>query len=214
MIPVFAIYNEKQKVLADYFSNSIGQFPNFSLQMFPCQETEDHGMTGFKKYHRIVDFKLKKIFETLCENHGEKILWSDVDVQFLNDPTPELNRKQCDLLAMLDNPDGTIVNGGFLYIDCNERTIEFWQSMIRDKRKKSYDLYEQDMMNKLLRERKMITVSFLPPTFWCHHLARPQGEIIVHHATTDHHKYYPNGIVAEKLRLLKRVGNEKRYGMI
>lgn len=211
MISVYAIYNEKQKILADYFATSMQQHPNFSLEMFACQEEEDREMVGFKKYHRIVDFKLKQIVRTLRENEGKRILWCDVDVQILRDPTDELNRVMTDLRAMHDNQMQTVVNGGFLYIHANHRTIDFWQLMIKDQRKQSFDLYEQDMMNTLLREKQSISVSFLPRTFWCNHLPRPPEPIIVHHATTDHHAHYPNGIVNEKLKLLKTIRWKNNY---
>ena len=187
----------------DFFIPSVEAY-KLEIEIFYSGESKN-GPPGLnrkeflnKHWKNAVQFKLNCMIKTIKENFGNIIIWSDVDVVFLNNPKTIILDyiKKVDVCGMLELKKNKKINGGFIVIKCSEKTLNFWNAVLYEVQNNSvwenYN-YEQGAMNSLFKKYD-INTKILPSSFWCDHRTveecRPKNIIVYHQNWWNSDKYY------------------------
>lgn len=190
---LYAIYNFRFNKLLSLFISSIQD--ELDVTLFHTDITPKQFMD--EDYRKLIDFKVQKCLETIKENKGKYIIWSDIDIVFLKPVLSKINfALDTDLIAVPEfDPNGddsnngirraNWINAGFLILHCNDKIIALYEELlIRLTINQNKRFYEQDLLNELIIERK-IRVEKLTNDFWLMHKKKPSS-ISMAHATSRH----------------------------
>jgi hypothetical protein len=133
---------------------------------FPCK-----GSVLDREGRRIIDFRLQHQIDSIEKHMGEVIIWSDVDIVFLDKIEKHVLKfiKGVDLCGIHEHLTNEEMNGGFLCIRCSKKTKKFFEMIRDDEGKKQFRFYEQDAMNRTWKKFGL-SRRFLPANrFSCYH---------------------------------------------
>lgn len=155
--------------------------------------------------------KMELVIESIRENWGETIIWSDVDVQFYNlQPNlalADLGKNevafQRETKAMAD------VNTGFFICLCNAEVLRFFELVVVGLLE-NQQANEQWVINNLLQKKTTpLTWDFLPLSYYARtHGWPPPRQLALYHANWTKGK---NG-VAQKIRQFRELTLIRRLG--
>ncbi|MFH2069013.1 MAG: putative nucleotide-diphospho-sugar transferase [Candidatus Omnitrophota bacterium] len=186
---LYAVYTDGAAILKDdWFLKSLQD--DWELNILQVGATEkkygDFSTPGFKD---VVKKKTALILDSIKDNFGDVIIWSDLDIQFFGkcSDTIEYSIKEKDVVFQSERGGGGEVNAGFMAIRCNRKTIEFWQAVLKRVNSSEWnqpEVNDQSIINGLLRKKSGdIEYDIFPNCFWAKsHPGKPPRDILLHHA--------------------------------
>lgn len=165
--------------------------------------------------------KIDLVVQSIEENPGKVIVWSDVDIRFF-DLTPdllgvEMLSSDCELLFQRESPQISDVNTGFFVCRCTPVVLDFFRAV-----RAELDLHpeenEQMVVNRLLETSlrpknhrpSLVSWGYLPPCFYARtHGWPPPRELALYHAN------YTKGAdgVGQKLAQFSEIDWIRRRGL-
>jgi hypothetical protein len=144
-----------------------------------CQSIEFPFFASCKSL-ALWQFKTEMTIDAIRDNQKDFIIISDIDIQFFK-PIYSIIKSlpELDLRFQID-PDKNY-NLGFQLIRCNEKTLEFYEHVL--KRLKQENKWDQHIVNENLKYFPDLTFGFLPESFWAYDGKSPPSDIVLHHAT-------------------------------
>jgi hypothetical protein len=187
---VYSIYTDEMLPVKEVFLESIKD-ANWEINILYLGDAgEGGGDFASKGFAQLMKKKIEKIIQTIDDNMGDVIIWSDLDIQFFSACSDlidiAINGKDIVLQAE-HSPEKQEVNTGFCVIRCNEKTRALYDS-IRNTDTASLPIGDQTAMNNLLKENKnSVKWGLLPGQFWAMSHAMvcgisPPMDIVFHHA--------------------------------
>lgn len=126
--------------------------------------------------------------ESLRQNRGEIIVWSDVDLQFFalqpEDLGALLEESGRDILFQREwADDRQEVNGGFFVCRCNDAVIALFDAVLEDMRALAEPRNQPAINARLARQPPAVAWGYLPLSFyaWTHGWP-PPADLTLHHA--------------------------------
>ena len=186
---LYAVYTDGAAVLKDeWFLKSLQD--NWELHVLRVEiigeKYGDFATPGFKE---TVQRKAELILDSIKDNFGDVIIWSDLDIQFFGKCSDIVNDsiKENDVVFQSELGDAKEVNVGFMAIRCNQKTFEFWQSVLKKINSAEWNqptVNDQSIINDLLRKESVdIKYGVFPNRFWAKsHPGKPPRNIVLHHA--------------------------------
>jgi hypothetical protein len=156
-------------------------------------------------FKNCIRFKLMKILESIEENSGAIVVWSDIDIQFFRlrpahilsyfDPTTDFVAQRWSLAS-------NEICGGFYAIRCSPRMYEFFIQVSNLTRGRTAG-NEQDAINLALQtSRPLINWRRFGPEFYSRsHGIRIPPDALLHHATC----VVPSDYINQKIALLTQL---------
>lgn len=133
----------------NYFAPSIPKSFELTLKEFP-QEPNSDGRIGNRSFNLTVLKKVQFICDSIEENWGEVIVYSDCDVQFFGCPISEI--LSClsgkDIVFQQDSPRCDLCSG-FFAMHCNRATLKLWQ-LVHKRLRANLDQHDQAVLNSLV----------------------------------------------------------------
>lgn len=209
---IYCVYTPAHEVLLrNWFIPSLSD--SFELVASPIQ-IEGAGDFLSGEFLRCIRAKIKLIVESIQENSGQWILWSDVDILFFQGT----NEALCETIKTAgarkiffqrETKTGGEVNTGFVLIHCNEETKSFFQE-VGNRLELEPTKNEQAIENAMLNEGVKFEWGYLPVGFVARtHGWPPSRRMLIYHAN---YTLGPNG-VEQKIRQFKAVLAMQRYGL-
>jgi hypothetical protein len=158
--------------------------------------------------------KVDLILQSLRDNAGSVIIWSDVDIQFYR-LTPQLAMTELgegDIAFQAAGVPADEINSGFFICRCNERVIKFFEEVKRRLQNEFAGEIEERVINKLLPTLSERDLSWcqLPRSFYARsNYWPPPRDLVLYHANSTPGT---NGLVT-KHRQLREVALLQRYGL-
>lgn len=156
--------------------------------------------------------KVDLILETVVENFGGIIVWSDIDIQCFELSVADLASElgDSDVAFQREGRNTTDVNTGFIACRCNERTLAFFQK-VKGALLQNPTTNEQHVVNELLRAGEPgIAWTHLPFTYYARtHGWPPPRRLALYHANGT---MGSNG-VWRKIQQFKELAFLRRYGI-
>ena len=162
IMKLIGVYTESHKILKDEW---------FLPTLCDDYETELHSspVSGDGSYMEDdwvegIIFKSDIIIESIKNNRGDVIVYSDMDIQFFS-PTESIlvdAVKDNDIVCQRDDPWGNLCTG-FFVARCNDKTLELWE------RVRSYiEIERRDQLtfNRIIREMTDVRFGYLPDAFF------------------------------------------------
>jgi hypothetical protein len=210
---IYTIYTDEIECLKDIFVKSMkDDWETVFLYWDTIDEKEgDFGTPGFITHMRQ---RVETVRTIIKKNWGDIIIWSDIDIQFFRKCSKLIEKAMVgkDIVFQSESWPKKEVNGGFIVIRCNEKSLLLYETVLKtDFEKLPY--FEQTAMNEILTENKIgIRWGILPRPFWamsCHY--DPPVDIALHHANCTFPRIVKGktiGSLEQKLSQFKRV---RRY---
>jgi len=188
-VKLYAVYTDGAKILRDeWFLKSLQDDWELNILQVEISEKKygDFSTPGFKD---AVKKKTELILNSIKDNFGEVIIWSDLDIQFFDkcSDTIENSIKEKDVVFQSEFGDSREVNVGFMAIRCNQKILEFWQAVLKRVNSPEWNqpaVNDQSIINDLLRKEPIdIKYGIFPERFWAmSHFAKTPRNILLHHA--------------------------------
>lgn len=158
--------------------------------------------------------KVDLILQSLRDNAGSVIIWSDVDIQFYRF-TPEVAVSALgdrDIAFQAAGVPATDINSGFFICRCNDRVIDFFEKVKHGLRNQYAGENEERVINNLLPTVGVGELSWcrLPRSFHARsNYWPPPRDLVLFHANAT-----PGGGGLErKHQLLREVALLQKYGL-
>jgi nucleotide-diphospho-sugar transferase len=156
--------------------------------------------------------KVDLILQSLHQNAGSVIIWSDVDIQFYR-LTPETAMAELgdhDIAFQAAGVPPNEINSGFFICRCNQRVIQFFEKIRHSLCHEEAGEIEERVINKLLPTLSESELSWcmLPRSFYARsNKWPPPRNLVLHHANSTPGA---NGL-EKKHRQLREVALLQRY---
>ncbi len=204
-------YTPSHRVLYERFFRPSLDASEFRLVPSELTQTGE-GEFLAEDFKAAIAFKLRRIIESIRENMGEIIAWSDVDIQFFGLKRSHVLayfEPETDLAIQKLHPREGAVCGGFYAIRCSEKTALFFEKTLEITSAETNG-NEQDALNLLLGEIPApLNWKFLGPEFYARtHGLRIPGNAVLHHATC----ILPGDHVRQKTALLSALEGYEKWG--
>ena len=182
-IKIFTVFTADLRPLSELYLTSIRSSSSCHLEPVMIECPLPTGEFLSHEFKRVIDFKIERIIETIRENIGQIIVWSDIDIVFLKNPYQFIVSKTWQYDVSYMNDGGGNLSGGFYAIRCSSETLGAWTALRLHP--KEAHLYEQAALNEILSKASL---NLLPDTFWAHHRQVfwnhvPPQNIVAFHAT-------------------------------
>jgi hypothetical protein len=173
----------------------------FELRAFWLQQ-EGKGEFLADDFKRCIRFKLAKIRESIQQNQGAIIVWSDIDIQFFGlrpDHISAYFGSETDFVAQRLNSSNSTICGGFYAIRCSSHTERFFDRIARITQDETNG-NEQEALNSLLQEEPdLIRWRLFGSEFYARsHGIRIPSNTRLHHATC----VVPGDSIGQKTQML------------
>jgi hypothetical protein len=193
-----------------FFVPSLDQ-SEFELQAL-WLEQEGTGEFLADDFKKCIRFKLSKIRESVQQNQGAIVIWSDIDIQFFGLRPGHILAyfdSETDFVAQRLNPFDSVVCGGFYAIRCSTKTEDFFDRVTEVTELETHG-NEQEAINYLLQgASNLIRWRLFGTEFYASsHGIRIPYNARLHHATC----LVPGETIAQKTRLLGALKNYGRWG--
>jgi Nucleotide-diphospho-sugar transferase len=183
-----------------------------AFELIPCLLQQD-GAGEFlaDDFKNCIRFKLAKILESIEQNSGAIVVWSDIDIQFFRLRPAHILAyfdRTTDFVAQRWSLTSNEVCGGFYAIRCAPAMYEFFtevSALTRDRTGGN----EQDAINLALKTSSShINWRFFGPEFYSRsHGIRIPPDALLHHATC----VVPSDYINQKIALLTQLENFGRW---
>jgi hypothetical protein len=160
--------------------------PGFALQS-EVIEMFGEGDYGSPQFVPCVGKKVDLILQSLHENAGSVIIWTDVDIQFYR-LTPDIAMAELgdrDIAFQAAGVPANEINSGFFICRCNGRVIKFFEDVRHGLQNQFAGQIEERVMNKLLPELSDRDLSWcqLPRRFYARsNCWPPPRDLALYHA--------------------------------
>jgi hypothetical protein len=183
-----------------------------AFELNPCfLEQEGAGAFLAEDWKSCIRFKLEKILESIHQNLGSIVVWSDIDIQFFGlQPSHILSyfAQETDFVAQRWSLADDVICGGFYSIRCSPRMYDFFTevSMLTPERTGGN---EQDAINLALKTSptRIRWRGFGPEFYSRSHGIRIPHNALLHHATC----IVPKDYVNQKISMLENLQNFNRW---
>jgi len=149
---IYYIVTNSQFTLADnFFLPSVKKDNKAEICPIYYDEMGKFGNGSFrtKQYLDTLIFRNKKILEIINTNLNDTVIVSDVDIYFFKPFVSECEKliKNLDILHMRDGIENLRPNGGFTVINCNSKTLNFYEHILHQTINSENKFYlDQDAM--------------------------------------------------------------------
>lgn len=182
---IYSCYTPSHKELFDnYF---VGSLPS-TLDSIPYfLDIQGRGDFLSVDFLEAIRRKMRLVIDSVEENLGSVIIWSDVDIVFMRDPTPSIqdifaNDQAVEIAFQREGKKTKDVNAGFIAMRCTERVKAFYEQVI-DQMVANPHWNEQAAINHLLSGDCPVTWDYLPGTFYARsHGWPPPRNLVLYHA--------------------------------
>jgi len=184
VVKVFCCYTPAHEVLfRDYFRKSLPA--GFDLRATSLA-IEGSGDFRSPEYLNCLERKLELIVASIRENPGEILVWSDVDILFLQPAAALLaellETSGQEILFQREGPKVSHVNPGFVALRATPRVADFYGRVLAALRAGSQK-NDQFIINPMLSAEKDLAWGYLPMTFYARtHGWPPPADIVIYHA--------------------------------
>ncbi len=183
-----------------------------AFELNPCSlEQEGAGEFLADDFKNCIQFKLKKILESIEQNPGAIVVWSDIDIQFFRlQPEHILSYfdPETDFVAQRLSLTSDEICGGFYAVRCSPKTYDFFNKVNNLTREETGG-NEQDAINLALKAAPpRVNWRFFGREFYSrtHGIGIPPNAVL-HHATCVVRQAYVN----QKISLHTRLQNFDRW---
>lgn len=150
------------------------------------------------EFLRCIREKLGLVVASIAKNPGSVVVWSDVDIQFFDLRSVDLqaalgsSSAESDLLFQSESRRATEVNTGFFVCRCSPSTLKFFQTVHSELGARPEE-NEQMVINRLLRQARPpragndhpLSWNYLPPSFYARsHGWPPPRKLALYHANS------------------------------
>lgn len=186
MIKLYSVYTDDIRVLKDRFVSTIKD--NWELNLIKLDTLNGDNNFGSDQFIYALTKKSEIVLNAIKENLNTDniIIVSDLDIQFFGPCTDiilsSLNGK--DIIFQREWLGQELINGGFIVIRPNERTLRFYENVILHDFSK-YEYIDQGALQEELLTNKEIKWGFLPVEYFYGrtHAVPIPDKILYHHAT-------------------------------
>jgi hypothetical protein len=198
---LFAVVTPSHRLLYERFF--VPSLDTDAFELNACQlEQDGAGEFLADDFNNCIRFKLEKILESIHQNPGAILVWSDVDIQFFGlQPGHILSNfdSTIDFVAQRWSLATDEACGGFYAIRCSPRTYEFFNE-VRNLARDRTGGKDQVAINLALKSSPVhINWRFFGPEFYSRsHGIRIPYNALLHHATC----VVPNDYVNQKISML------------
>jgi hypothetical protein len=207
---LYAVVTPSHRQLYERFFVSSLDNRAFELNAYPLEQ-DGAGEFLADDFKSCIRFKLQKILESIHQNPGAILIWSDIDIQFFRlQPAHVLSYFDAatDFVAQRWSLASDEICGGFYAIQCSPRMYDFFievSNLTRD----STGGNEQDAINLALKTSPLrVRWRFFGPEFYSRsHGIRIPPNALLHHATC----IVPYDHVNQKIWLLAQLQNFHRW---
>ena len=175
---------------------------------------EIHGSGDFRtpEFLRCICSKVDLILESLQQNAGEIVVWSDVDIRFF-DITPEILTAclgEHDIVFQREGHKDTDINCGFFVCRCTNRLSKFFE-MVKEGLLQDPVANDQMIINRLLSNASLdLLWAYLPFSFYARtHGWPPPQKLALYHANATMGR---SGI-AQKEQQFRELSVLRRFGV-
>jgi hypothetical protein len=183
-----------------------------AFELNPCL-LEQHGAGAFlaDDWKSCIRFKLEKILESIHQNPGAIVVWSDVDIQFYRlQPSHILSYfdQESDFVAQRWSLASDEICGGFYAIRTSPRMYDFFTEVTILTSEKTGG-NEQNAINLALKTSpiRLRWRCFGPEFYSRSHGIRIPPDALLHHATC----VVPNDYVNQKISMLTQLQNFNQW---
>lgn len=182
---IFCCYTPSHNTL--YYDDFLPTIPPGFTLYSELLEMFGEGHYDSPQFVPCVVKKVDLILQSLRENAGSIIIWSDVDIQFYR-LTPEIARTELgdrDIAFQAAGVPANEINSGFFICRCNRRVIEFFEEVRRGLCHEYAGEIEERVINKLLPTLSEQELSWcqLPRPFYARsNFWPPPRELVLYHA--------------------------------
>ena len=210
---IYSCFTPSHEVLyRDYFLAALPD--EFEPHVAPL-DISGSGDYGTQDFIQSLETKLEMVLESIAENSGSAILWSDVDVVFTRESVPLLKRlledRDTDIWFQKERTgDDREVNGGLILMRCNEAVEWLYRDALSVMRS-TPGYNDQDAINQILGRGAELSWSYLPFRFAARsHGWPPRRDFVAYHAN------YTLGAdgVGQKIRQFGKLQRLLRWGPI
>ena len=167
---IYSCYTSShERLFQEYFLPTLP--PGFELQTIVLDRLQSSGAFRSPGYLECLQEKIRLVTDSLQKHPGELLVWSDVDIVFLDARAAEdlhrlMEASGQDLLFMREGRTGPTVNGGFYVCRANERTVAFFQGVSAHLAAHP-QLLDQDAINDTLPPTgPTLKWGHLPPSYY------------------------------------------------
>ncbi len=217
LLNIYVFFSETHRRLFDlYFLPTLSKVEkDYALFVYHVEQLTKDGAFLSPGWNQTMLNKNKIIIEAIRENYGGAILYSDIDIQFLQPIKKRLFSllDRNDLVVQQNAPSGkSTVCAGFVFLRCNEKTSKLYrtiyQAMLADP-----SLRDQVALNRFLRSNQTSLVwQYLPnEEFYNPQKLWSFGDTLnVSKSIRVHHANWTSG-VDEKIAQFEYVRQQLRY---
>jgi hypothetical protein len=182
----------------------------FELHDF-CLEQAGDGEFLADDFKRCIRFKLAKIRESIDQNQGELIVWSDIDIQFFGLQPKHILAyfgPKTDFVAQRLNSHDSVICGGFYAIRCSFKMKTLFERITRVTQEET-DGNEQEAINSVLTMApRPINWRLFGSEFYARtHGIRIPRRALLHHATC----VVPGDSIKQKIKMLQALQNFEHW---
>lgn len=186
---IYSCYTSShEELFDDYFHNSLPSSLESCAHFVDVDGPGNFQDVGFLE---TIKEKLHLIIESIEANPGSVIIWSDVDIAFLRDPTSSIEEmfdddRDLDIAFQREGKIGKDVNTGFIVMRCSDRVKAFYEEVV-DVMAANPHWNEQAATNHLLSGDCQANWAYLPMTFCArsHGWPPPQDRVLYHANVTS-----------------------------
>lgn len=181
---IFCCYTQGHEVLyRDYFKPSLPKGTELRATRLSIAGAGDFLSAEFLE---CITRKVGLILESLRNYPGKIIVWSDIDIIFIQSVVPELERlleeSGKDILFQREGKKTADVNTGFFVCRCGPRLVAFFEQ-VRATLLANPRINEQAAINGLLRNGAPIDFGYLPFSYYARtHGWPPPRDLALYHA--------------------------------
>ena len=104
-------------------------------------------------YVKLIEFKVRQEVASIQANMGGVIIWSDIDIVFLRKITRPVSHSLgfADICFVHEYHGSDRINGGFMAIRCNERTLDLF-TRVSNIDLGRFAFHDQDAIHRLKKQ--------------------------------------------------------------
>lgn len=210
---IYSCFTPSHEILyRDYFLPALPKEFEHHIAPIDISGSGDFGTTDFIQ---CLEAKLEMALESIVDNAGSAIVWSDVDIIFTRKSVPLFNDllkdRDTDIWFQKERPGGDKeVNAGLILMRCNEAVERLYRDAIALMRS-TPGYNDQHAINDILSKGADISWAYLPHQFAARsHGWPPRRDFVAYHANCT---MGDNG-VGQKIRQFGKVRKLQRWGPV
>lgn len=150
---IYTTFSESHKVYFDNFFlpsyKKANENKDFSLYVSEMKQISKNGSYSTYGFRESTADKLKVILKIIEENKGERVIYSDPDVQFFDGFTEDIlkyknDENEVDIFCQCDTPkcpENVILCTGFMVMTCNDLLMNVFENALKHIHMFEHDQY-------------------------------------------------------------------------